>query len=192
MWRRTKSWTVLATLALVLVTVGCDIVDDDGDDTTGPDGDRVFRQIERLGNPLVSEVTFEKRDHGFHNTTPPDSDVVRGFRTRVEAFVNAFRPNATVGDIPLAEVISSVLVPDVLVVQTDRPRNTAAWLSWVEAFGDGYGGRELTDDVVDTALGAIFGDILTPTDAIPALSTDNVDSNDAAFLPAFPYLADPH
>ena len=35
---------------------------------------RTFNQIERLGNPLVSEVTLEKRDHGFHNSGEPSTD----------------------------------------------------------------------------------------------------------------------
>ena len=69
-----------------------------------------------------------------------------------------------------------------------RTPDSVGWLSW--AFG-GYGGRALTDDVVDIGLMAIFGGLLgVDLEHIsPGLSTDNVNSNDAAFLNAFPYLA---
>ncbi|MEO6331463.1 MAG: hypothetical protein ABIV11_03665, partial [Gemmatimonadaceae bacterium] len=46
----------------------------DDDNITDPNTTRVFNQIERLGNPLVSEVFFPKRDHGLHNTKGPESD----------------------------------------------------------------------------------------------------------------------
>ncbi|MDQ3810243.1 MAG: DUF4331 domain-containing protein, partial [Chloroflexota bacterium] len=176
----------LASLAVVLVASGCE---DDEHNGVGPE-DRVFNQIERLGNPLVSEVTFAKRDHGLHNSTAPEDDIERGFRTRVEAFVNTFRPNARVGDQSLAQVLSSVLIPDVLVVQTDKLGSSAGWLTW--ALADGYGGRKLTDDVVSAGLGAIFGTLLSEDDPIPGLADDNVPANDVPFLGTFPYLANPH
>ena len=61
------------------------------------------------------------------------------------------------------------------------------WLSWL--FG-GFGGRSLSDDVVDIGLGAIFGNLLgNAANVTPGLTTDNVDANDAAFSSTFPYLA---
>ena len=73
--------------------------------------------------------------------------------------------------------------------------NTAGWLSW--ALASGWGGRKLSDDVVDLGLTAIFSSFLNPTGALCApfalpLCTDNVGSNDKAFSPTFPYLASPH
>ena len=72
---------------------------------------------------------------------------------------------------------------------------TAGWLSW--ALANGYGGRKLTDDVVDLGLSAIFSSFLNPTNAYCApfqlpLCTDNVGANDVAFSATFPYLAAPH
>ncbi|HZG43677.1 MAG TPA: DUF4331 family protein, partial [Longimicrobium sp.] len=46
----------------------------------------VFDQIERLGNPLVSEVFVEKREHDFFNTTNPITDVAN-FRDDLQRFV---------------------------------------------------------------------------------------------------------
>lgn len=171
----------LATL-LVAGAIGCQT---EGE-MLGPDTDRTYVQIERLGNPLVSEVTFMKRDHGFHNTTSPATDVENGFRDKVAAFVTgvAGRKQAT------AAAIASVLVPDMLIVQPNRPGDGAGWLTW--ALADGYGGRNLTDDVVDAGLMAIFGPLLDADNVSPGLSTDNVPANDRPFLPAFPYLAAPN
>ena len=151
----------------------CDYDDDGGD--LGPDNSRVFNQVERLGNPLVSEVTFAKRDHGFHNTTGPQTDVSNGFRAKVEGFVTGVGGR----EATLATTLSSVLIPDMLIVQTDKPGNTAGWLSW--ALANGYGGRKLNDDVVDAGLMAIFGPLLNPRNVSPGLTTDNVNANDKPF-----------
>jgi hypothetical protein len=147
---------------------------------------RVFNQVERLGNPLVSEVTFPKRDHGFHNTTGPQTDVSNNFRGKVEAFVTGVAGRET----SLATTLSSVLIPDMLIVQTNKAGNTAGWLTW--ALADGYGGRKLTDDVVDAGLAAIFGSLLNNKNVSPGLSTDNVNANDSGFGASFPYLAAGH
>jgi hypothetical protein len=155
------------------------------DDTIGPDFTRTYDQIERLGNPLVSEVLFAKRNHGFHNTTSPSEDVAN-FTVELKAFVaNVAGRNATVQN-----TLAAVLLPDMLIVQTDKAGNTGGWLSW--ALANGFGGRNLTDDVVDAGLMAIFGALLDPNNVSPGLTTDNVGANDKAFGATFPYLATPH
>ena len=66
-----------------------------------------------------------------------------------------------------ANTLGSVLLPDMLIVQTDKDPATAGWLTWLPLapFANGYGGRKLGDDVVDLALLAVFGD---PFGADPA------------------------
>lgn len=183
--RRTLAVLLVALAALTTVAMaGCN--DDDGGDIFGPEApDRVFRQIDRLGNPLVSEVLLEKRSHGFHNAGMPSTDVAN-FKAPVEAFV------ATVAgrDVTVQTTLSGVLLPDMLIVQTDRPVATAGWLTW--ALADGYGGRTLTDDVVDAGLSALFGPLLSTQNVSPGLASDHLAANDAAFDTAFPYLAGPH
>jgi hypothetical protein len=150
---------------------------------------RVFTQRERLGNPLVSEVMIRKAQHHAHNTGTPATDVVEftddltGFMTEVAG-----------RDAGYASAIAGALLPDVLVTYPKRdnvnPATQVFWLSW--AFG-GYGGRRLTDDVVDIGLGALFGSLLGNTNNVtPGLTTDNVNANDVAFSGSFPYLAAAH
>jgi Domain of unknown function (DUF4331) len=203
-WKNsTRAW--LATLALGVAMFGCSDTNqrsasqsiagpnlapsavesddaDDGDDKT------LYDQVDFLGNPLVSEVTIAKANHALYNTTQPYNSAI--FRPQTEAFITSFgRPQA------LATVLGSVLYPDILVVDASKDPNTAGWLSW--ALANGWGGRKLTDDVVDLGLSAIFSTFLNPTGAFCApftlpLCTDNVSSNDVAFSPTFPYLASPH
>jgi hypothetical protein len=144
-----------------------------------------YTQRDFLGNPLVSEVTVPKAMHDRYNKLSPFI-LTDAFKATTEQFVTtvAGRP-ATV-----ASTLTSVLYPDILVVQTNRDPATAGWLSW--ALADGWGGRKLTDDVVDAGLQAIFGPLLSPVNVSPGLASDNVNSNDRAFLTTFPYYAAPH
>ena len=152
------------------------------------DADMVYDQVDFLGNPLVSEVTIVKANHDQYNRTQPYNTAT--FRPQTEAFVTGFnRPQA------LASLLGSVLYPDMLVVDATKSPASAGWLSW--ALAAGWGGRKLTDDVVDVGLTAIFSSFLNPDNAYCApfqlpLCTDNVGVNDVAFSSTFPYLAAPH
>ena len=156
--------------------------DDEGDDNA------VYEQVEFLGNPLVSEVTIVKANHDAYNRTQPYNTAEFGPQSL--AFINAFRG----GQPAVANTLGAVLYPDMLVVESSRNPATAGWLSW--ALANGWGGRKLSDDVVDAGLSAIFGKIITATGAycdnftLP-LCTDNVGANDKTFGTTFPYLASP-
>jgi len=200
-----RAW--LAALALGVAMVGCSDMRSDrsmspsitepslsksnaqGEDEDDADDDKtIYDQTDFLGNPLVSEVTIAKANHGLYNRTQPYNTAT--FLPQTAAFVTSFgRPLA------LAQLLGSVLYPDILVVDASKNPNTAGWLSW--ALANGWGGRKLSDDVVDLGLTAIFSSFLNPTGALCApfalpLCTDNVGSNDKAFSPTFPYLASPH
>jgi Domain of unknown function (DUF4331) len=196
----------LACFALALVATACgdsstadrqitapDVASAERKGNTVPDDEpadaaRIYDQVDFLGNPLVSEVTIVKAHHELYNKTQPYNTAT--FRPETEQFVTAFnRPQA------LATLLGSVLYPDVLVVDASKPRSSAGWLSW--ALSNGWGGRRLTDDVVDLGLSAIFSSFLNPTNAYCApftlpLCTDNVGVNDSAFSPSFPYLVSAH
>lgn len=163
-------------------------------DTTaliGPDTNRIYVQIERLGNPLVSEVFFPKRDHGLDNNKSPSDDIktmaaggtdVPG---HIRSFVSSF-PNRTEND----HHTQAVLAPDMLLVFPNRTGTTAGWLSW--ALANGYGGRKLSDDVVDVGLSAVFGNALDAAQPVLAgLTSDNVGPSVRSFSTTFPYLEAP-
>jgi hypothetical protein len=156
--------------------------DDEGDDNT------VYEQVEFLGNPLVSEVTISKANHDEYNRTQPYNTATFGPQSL--AFINAFRPNQP----EVANTLGAVLYPDMLVVESSKNPASAGWLSW--ALANGWGGRKLSDDVVDAGLSAIFGKIISANGAycdnftLP-LCTDNVGVNDKSFSNTFPYLASP-
>jgi hypothetical protein len=156
--------------------------DDEGDDNT------VYEQVEFLGNPLVSEVTIVKANHDEYNRTQPYNTATFGPQSL--AFINAFRG----GQPEVANTLGAVLYPDMLIVESSRNPATSGWLSW--ALANGWGGRNLSDDVVDAGLSAIFGTVITSTGKycdngqLP-LCTDNVGANDKTFSGTFPYLASP-
>ena len=187
--------TLAATLALATTAVACNDTSTDrrgmitGARPAAARSGRVFTQRERLGNPLVSEVMIRKAHHHAHNTGLPSTDVAE-FTDDLTQFMTGVAGR----DAGYASAIAGALLPDVLVTYPRRdnanPSTPVFWLSWV--FG-GYGGRSLTDDVVDIGLGALFGSLLgNTTNVSPGLTTDNVGSNDVAFGATFPYLAAAH
>ncbi len=157
----------------------------------------VFNQIERLGNPLVSEVLLEKRLHSFHNTTSPASDTMF-FRDDIVGFV----VNVAGRDSATARTVASILLPDMLLVFPNRASGVTAansddaanvgWLTFALAPGEGYGGRKLdNDDALDKAAGAVFGSILSDQNVSPGLATDNVPDSQSD-PNTFPYVAAPN
>lgn len=186
--RPTTSRRALLALTLVAALAGCS----DDDNNAPQPQQRMYNQIQRLGNPLISEVLLAKRSHPVHGSIAPAADPAT-IGPEIANFI------ATVAgrDPAYINVLAGALLPDVLIVQTDKDPATAGWLTWLPLapFADGWGGRKLSDDVTDLALLAVFGD---PFGADPAgaagkeaLTTDNVGS-DSQFLAGFPYLGVPN
>lgn len=177
-------------LALAALTLAC------SDDAAAPSRNRMYDQVQRLGNPLVSEVLLLKRDHPTHASIGPDQDAAL---TAPLALGFLTGPGSVAGrSADYANVLGSVLIPDMLIVQTDKDPATAAWLNWVGVppLANGWGGRKLQDDVVDLALLAVFAD---PFGADPSgaagkdgLTTDNVAFDSPGVTTTFPYLAPPN
>jgi hypothetical protein len=175
--------------AAVALAAGCS-------DNTGPATPRMFNQVQRLGNPLVSEVLLAKRSHPTHGSIGPQDDAAI-LGPEILSFITG--PGSVAGrSADYANTLGSVLLPDMLVVQTDKDPSTAGWLNWVglPPLANGWGGRKLQDDVVDLALLAIFGD---PFGADPGgaagkegLTTDNVAFDSPGVTNTFPYLAPPN
>jgi uncharacterized protein DUF4331 len=186
------SSTMLASvLTAALAVIACS-----DDNNAGPATPRMYNQVQRLGNPLVSEVLLSKRSHPTHGSIGPQDDATLA-GPEILSFITG--PSSVAGrSADYANTLGSVLLPDMLVVQTDKDPSTAGWLNWVglPPLANGWGGRKLQDDVVDLALLAVFGD---PFGADPsgaqgkeALTTDNVAFDSPGVTTAFPYLAPPN
>ena len=176
---QSTKWLGPAVVGLALLAGACN------GDTVLSQTARAYNQVQRLGNPLVSEVFLAKRSHPVHGSVGPDRDVAL-LTAELKGFVaNVAGRNATVQN-----TLAAVLLPDELIIQTDKDPGTAGWLGW--ALANGWGGRKLGDDVVDAGLAAIFGSLLDPSNTSPGLATDNVAANDVAFSSTFPYLAAAH
>jgi uncharacterized protein DUF4331 len=180
----------LGVLAALTLVAGCS--DNSGLSPTDPATMRTYDQVQRLGNPLVSEVLLEKRDHPLHGSIGPDQDAALT-GAQIKSFVTAVAGRS----VSYADVLGGVLLPDMLIVQTDKDPGTAGWLNWVGVppLANGWGGRKLSDDVTDLALLAVFGDPfgLDPQGAQgkAALTTDNVGF-DSPVSATFPYLGAPN
>ena len=167
-----------------------------GDSNNGP---TTYTQVDRLARPVVNEVfaTVANNRHQINDTDNPTDDGKSGKLTDdIQSFMvgTAGRSQAT------TDVVKAVLIPDVMKADLSVTATKAAYLG-VEtggATGSTFGGRALTDDVVDTSLGVVFGNTvsalgLAPDDGkeIATLTTDNVGAGGKHFISTFPYLGAP-
>ena len=172
----------LSLAGLLLAGLACS--SDNNKATTGPTTTRTYDQVQRLGNPLVSEVFLAKRSHPVHGALGPADDTI--IAPEFKNFV------ATVAgrDTTVQNTLAAVLLPDMLIVQTDKDPSSSGWLTW--ALANGYGGRNLSDDVVAAGLDAIFGTLIeTAGNSCPALCNDNVPAH-TDYQKTFPYLGNPN
>jgi hypothetical protein len=186
--KATLLYSALGLLS-VIVLAGCG---------GGGDNDQVFNQVDRLARPAVNEV-FAAASNGQHKANNEIGPAQDGDSGRIRDNIVSFAKNTAGRSDAIASTLGAVLAPDVLKADLNEA-GPAAYLG-VEtggATGGKFGGRKLSDDVVDISLGAIFGGTipalgLTPDDgkAIPTLTSDNVDASGKHFQATFPYLGDP-
>jgi len=167
-------------VAASLVSAGCS-----DDNSLGPARPRMFNQVQRLGNPLVSEVLLAKRSHAQHGAIGPAED-----QAMIQEEFKAFIRDVAGRNETVQNTLAAVLLPDMLIVESGRDPATAGYLSW--ALANGWGGRTLSDDILDASTMAVFGSLIDPNNVSPGLTTDNVGCDDCPFPAAFPYLASPN
>ncbi len=164
-------------------------------ETTNVKSGLYYKQFDRLARPAVNEVfaTVANGRHAINDADQPTDDV-NNLANDIQGFMTypAGRSQA------ITDVAKAVLVPDMMTVNLDG--QGAAYLGYETggATGGTYGGRALSDDVVDISLGVIFGGTipalgLAPDDGneLPSFETDNVDDSGKHFLSTFPYLGNP-
>ncbi len=167
-----------------------------------------FRQQDRLARPAINEAfgtvsanpalgTGNLPRHEINNKANPTDDP-----QRIALDIQYFMTMTAGRSQAITDVVKAVLVPDVMKADLSQT-GPAAYLG-VEtggassAVGSKFGGRALTDDVIDIDLMTIFGPLvpalkLAPDDGkeSPAFTTDNVGPH-SDYLPVFPYLGNPH
>ncbi|MFI9613980.1 DUF4331 domain-containing protein [Streptomyces sp. NPDC052023] len=163
-----------------------------------------FRQVSRLGNPLVNEVVNPIEDKDTFNASGPWDDA-------------QFLENVTHPELPkLIEAIYKIPAPDeprndlvdvflkgvpdlnqpphvtpseMLRLNTSvKPTAAPKRLGVLDGDNAGFpNGRRLTDDVIDASLQVVEGELLGAKSDLG----DAVDKNDKEFEKAFPYVALP-
>lgn len=141
-------------------------------------------RIDRMAIPAINTALIPSASKDAFNAASPINDAatfraaaqasVEGLRKAVDGLFNG--PTTQDGG-PLGYLspsqVAAALIPDVVTIDFSKPLQFP-------------NGRRLQDDVIDADLGIVLN-----RGAAAGIS-DGVNSNDKAFLSAFPYLAEPH
>jgi hypothetical protein len=151
--------------------------------------------------PTTNKELFEKFvDHQTTNAAEPYNDPT--LQGEIQSFTDALRPPTASTD--YGKVLASVLYPNEYTVDLSQTGG-AAYLGnetggATSTTKSTFGGRAVTDDVIDISLGAVFGKTLPTLGLVGddgeennCLSSENL-AQAATQVPtaAFPYLAVPH
>jgi hypothetical protein len=155
-----------------------------------------YQQIELLSRPAVKEAFESFADHDPTNRAEPYNDPT------ISNDIVSFATSVAGRSSTTASALQSVLYPNEMLVDLSSTASTAGYLG-VETggkVGTTFGGRALTDDVIDVSLSAIFGDALSALGVVPndgkespCLATDNLPAAVPPYVPSttFPYSQGP-
>jgi hypothetical protein len=168
--------------------------------------DFVYQQLDRLARPVANEglatVTDRRHEHNDRDDPTDDANPKHGLITDIDGFLQ-FPAGRSLA---IRKVIESVLVPDVMVADLSQSDH-ASYLGFevTQALSGGtkssFGGRSLTDDVIDITLGILFGNTIPALGLahddgaeLPSFTSDNVGYNAAVkhTLADFPFVGTPH
>jgi hypothetical protein len=160
----------------------------------------MYVQIERLSRPAVKELFEKFVDHQTSNAAEPYNDPT--LQGEIVSFTDALRPPKNGAD--YGKVLASELYPDEYSVDLSQTGG-AAYLGnetggATSVTKSTFGGRGVTDDVIDISLGAVFGNTLPTLGLVSddgqentCLSKENLAQNPTQVpTGTFPYLAGPH
>lgn len=165
-----RRFTIACTVALSLFAfAGCSNDPTVTNSTNGVATSTVtFQQIDRLGRPGLKELYLPYANHDAFNRAAPTTDVAQ-----VAPQVGSFVTGTGGRSIAISQYAQALLTPDVLIADLANPATTASYLGY-ETSGQvasdchgaaptAFGGRSLTDDVVNAMLGITFGSLATST-----------------------------
>ena len=152
-----------------------------------------FTQIERLSRPAIKEVFETFNQHQISNAIEPYNDPT--LQAAIKGTEDFVRPPKNGTDYGAA--LQGVLYPDEYTV--NLASTTGGYLG-AETKLAPFGGRNISDDVIATSLGALFGNTLSKLGLIAddgqennCLSAQNIKQNpNQAPSNSFPYLHIPH
>jgi hypothetical protein len=163
---------------------------------TRTNGREVYVQEELLSRPAVKELFEKFNQHQYTNQTSPYADIT------IKDAIYDFSRRVVGRSAAISGALQSVLYPNELAADLSQS-GPAAYLG-VEtggATGGTFGGRGLTDDVVDISLGAVFGNTIPALTGIPddgkengCLTNEHVTSGQGGVQTqsTYPYLAPAH
>jgi hypothetical protein len=172
-------------------------------DRRGADGK--FRQVSRLGMPLVNEVVIPIKDKNRFNASSPSGDTQfldYVLRPELAQLIEAVYPSFPAPEEPRNDLVSVFLtglkglnkpkgvVPGEMLRLNMTTPVTAKPNRLGVIGGDNQGypnGRRLVDDVIDISLQVVQGELVGMENDLG----DGVNANDTAFGKTFPYLALP-
>ncbi len=167
-----------------------------GNSTPPTTQNAVYQQIELLSRPAVKEAFESFGDHDPTNRSEPYND------STISNDIVSFATTVAGRSTTTADALQSVLYPNEMIVDLSSSASTAGYLG-VETggkVGTTFGGRALTDDVIDVSLSAIFGNALSALGVVPddgkespCLATDNLSGATPSYLTSttFPYSQGP-
>lgn len=157
-----------------------------------------YTQIERLSRPAIKEVFEPFNDHKISNAAEPYNDPT--IQADIIATEDTIRPPSMTYGTDYGVKLAGILYPDEYMVDLSQT-GSAGYLGADSGgiYGGKFGGRDLTDDVVDVSLSAIAGNALTLIGVTDdheennCLSKENLTQRPSQTQTAtFPYFSAPH
>ena len=153
-----------------------------------------YTQTELLARPAVKEAFETFANHDTTNRAEPYNDPL------LQSQIGSFMTSVAGRSAATAAAAQAVLYPNEMQLDLSQVSGGTASYLGVETggvTGSKFGGRALSDDIIDISLGAIFGNTLAALGAAsddnketPCLMSDNV-GYDKTNTATFPYVQAP-
>ncbi|MBC5799614.1 MAG: DUF4331 family protein [Candidatus Eremiobacteraeota bacterium] len=155
-----------------------------GGNTTGQN--LTFLQVDRIGKPGIKELFLPYASHDAFNRDVPQNDV-----KNTGSQINTFMTGTAGRSAAVSQYVQSLLLPDALIANLADTSPRASYLGYETLGGikddctgaapTTFGGRSLTDDVVNAMLGLAFGYTAT---TVPAPNAPNASRTALGLAPA--------